>query len=89
MLHRDKRNPGTFMYRLRLPNGITNAESMRFYADSVEPYGPDVGVIDITTRQSQLPGPTTDESVSARLMRRQSIIRDSGKHLLSLLEAEI
>ncbi len=26
--------------------------AVRFYADSVEPFGPDVGVIDITTRQN-------------------------------------
>ena len=47
MLHRAKRNPGTFMMRLRVLNGIVTAEQMRFYADSVEPFGPDVGVIDI------------------------------------------
>jgi len=52
LVHRDKRTPGRFMMRLRLPNGITNADSMRFYADSVEPYGPDLGVVDITTRQN-------------------------------------
>merc|ERR1719198_710620 len=52
LVHRDKRTPGRFMMRLRLPNGITNADSFRFYADSVEPYGPDLGVIDITTRQN-------------------------------------
>jgi len=52
MLHREKRTPGKFMMRLRTPNGIVNADLMRFYADSVEPYGADVGVIDITTRQN-------------------------------------
>eukprot|EP00966_Prymnesium_polylepis_P236511 5469580-Prymnesium_polylepis.1 len=52
MLHRAKRNPGTFMMRLRVTNGIVTSEQMRFYADSVEPYGPDVGVIDVTTRQN-------------------------------------
>lgn len=52
LVHRDKRTPGKFMMRLKLPNGITNADSMRFYADSVEPYGPELGVIDITTRQN-------------------------------------
>merc|ERR1719482_1657724 len=50
LLHRAKRNPGTFMSRLRVLNGICTAEQMRFYADTVEPYGPDVGVIDVTTR---------------------------------------
>ena len=52
LLHRAKRNPGTFMMRLRVHNGIVNSDQMRFYADTVEPYGPDVGVIDITTRQN-------------------------------------
>jgi len=59
MLHRAKKNPGTFMMRLRVLNGIATSDQMRFYADSVEPYGPDVGVIDITTRQNiQLRGLT-------------------------------
>jgi len=52
MLHRDKRTPGRFMFRLRTPNGVVNADLMRYYADCVEPYGPDLGVIDITTRQN-------------------------------------
>ena len=51
MVHRDKMTPGAFMMRLRLPNGITNADSLRFYADCVEPYG-ELGVLDITTRQN-------------------------------------
>ncbi len=42
MLHRAKKAPGTFMMRLRCPNGIVTSEQMRFYADSVEPYGPEV-----------------------------------------------
>ena len=52
LVHRDKRTPGRFMMRMRIPNGVTNAELFRFYADSVEPYGDDLGVIDITTRQN-------------------------------------
>lgn len=52
MLHRGKRTPGQFMMRLKVPNGIVNADQMRFYADSVEKYGPEQGVIDITTRQN-------------------------------------
>ena len=52
MLHRDKRTPGQFMMRLKVPNGIVNADQMRFYADSVEKYGEEKGVIDITTRQN-------------------------------------
>lgn len=52
MLHRDKRTPGQFMMRLKVPNGIVNSDQMRFYADCVEKYGPDKGVVDITTRQN-------------------------------------
>jgi ferredoxin-nitrite reductase len=40
------------MMRLRVPNGIVNGDQMRFYADCVEKYGPEKGVIDITTRAS-------------------------------------
>ena len=50
MLHRGKRTPGQFMMRLRTPNGIVNSDQMRFYADSVEKYGEEGGVVDITTR---------------------------------------
>jgi len=49
MLHRNKRTPGRFLMRLKVPNGIVNSDQMRFYADCVEPYGA-IGVIDITTR---------------------------------------
>mmetsp|Transcript_31860 Transcript_31860/g.54350 ORF Transcript_31860/g.54350 Transcript_31860/m.54350 type:complete len:620 (-) Transcript_31860:120-1979(-) len=52
MLHRDKRTPGQFLMRLKVPNGIVNADQMRFYADCVEKYGEDKGVVDITTRQN-------------------------------------
>ena len=52
MLHRNKRTPGQFMLRLRVPNGIINADHLRFYADSVEKYGEEGGVVDITTRQN-------------------------------------
>ena len=63
MVHRDKRTPGKFMMRLRIPNGITNADLMRFYADIVEPYGPDLGVIDVTTRQNiQLRGVVLEDA---------------------------
>lgn len=50
MLHRNKRTPGQFMMRLKVPNGIVTSDQMRFYADCVEKYGEDFGVIDITTR---------------------------------------
>mmetsp|Transcript_52110 Transcript_52110/g.95937 ORF Transcript_52110/g.95937 Transcript_52110/m.95937 type:complete len:711 (+) Transcript_52110:81-2213(+) len=63
LVHRSKRTPGRFMMRLRTPNGIINSDLMRFYADVVEPYGPDVGVIDITTRQNiQLRGVTLEDA---------------------------
>ena len=38
------------MMRLKVPNGIVNSDQMRFYADCVEKYGPEKGVVDITTR---------------------------------------
>ena len=61
LLHRAKRSPGRFMMRLRVLNGIVTSEQMRFYANSVEPFGPELGVIDITTRQNiQLRGLTLD-----------------------------
>lgn len=50
MLHRGKRTPGQFMMRLKVPNGIINSDQLRFYADCVEPYGTEIGVVDITTR---------------------------------------
>ena len=52
LVHRDKRTPGRFMMRMRMPNGIVNSDLMRFYAECVEPHGPELGVIDITTRQN-------------------------------------
>jgi len=63
LLHREKRTPGRFMMRLRTPNGIINSDLMRFYAKSVEPYGSDLGVIDITTRANiQLRGVTLEDA---------------------------
>lgn len=52
MIHRGKRTPGQFLMRLKVPNGIVNSDQLRFYADSVEKYGTDFGVVDITTRQN-------------------------------------
>lgn len=61
MLHRRKKNPGKFMMRLKVPNGILNSEQMRFFADCVSQYDEDVGVIDITTRQNiQMRGVTIE-----------------------------
>ena len=49
--------------RLKVPNGIVNSDQMRFYADSVEKYGPERGVIDITTRQNiQLRGVKVEDA---------------------------
>lgn len=63
LLHRSKRTPGRFMMRLRTPNGIVTSELLRFYADSIEPYGPELGVVDITTRQNiQLRGVTVEDA---------------------------
>eukprot|EP00977_Amphora_coffeiformis_P026927 scaffold31792_cov168-Amphora_coffeaeformis.AAC.3 len=73
MLHRGKRTPGQFMMRLKVPNGIVNSDQMRFYADCVEKYGPEKGVVDITTRANiQLRGvkiedaPTIIDGLHAR-----------------------
>lgn len=61
MLHRKKKNPGTFMMRLKVPNGIVNADQMRFFADVVSQYDESIGVIDITTRQNiQMRGVTIE-----------------------------
>lgn len=63
MIHRGKRTPGQFMVRLKVPNGLVNSDQMRFYADTVEPYGEEKGVVDITTRQNiQLRGVKLDDA---------------------------
>jgi ferredoxin-nitrite reductase len=63
MLHRGKRTPGRFMMRLKVPNGVITVDQLRFYADCVEPYGDDNGVVDITTRQNiQLRGVTLEDA---------------------------
>lgn len=68
MLHRGKRTPGRFMMRLRVPNGLVSSEQLRFYADSVEAYGPELGVVDITTRQNiQLRGVTIEDAADIHL----------------------
>merc|ERR1719486_1535651 len=68
LVHRDKRTPGRFMMRLRTPNGIVNADLMRFYASCVEPYGPELGVIDIVRNMvgSPLAGIDDQEMVDTR-----------------------
>lgn len=73
MLHRNKRTPGQFMLRLKVPNGIINSDQLRFYSECVKPYGTEKGVVDITTRQNiQLRGvkiedaPTIIDGLHAR-----------------------
>ncbi|CAM9914292.1 unnamed protein product, partial [Discosporangium mesarthrocarpum] len=63
MFHRRKRNPGTFMMRLKIPNGIMTSEQMRFAAECVSKYDSSVGVLDITTRMNiQVRGITLGDS---------------------------
>lgn len=40
------------MMRLRIPNGVVTSDQMRYYGEAVKPYGPEIGVVDITTRQN-------------------------------------
>jgi ferredoxin-nitrite reductase len=64
MFHRKKATPGKFMMRLRIPNGIVTAKQMRYFAEAVRPYGPDNGVVDITTRANiQLRSPPLEDAV--------------------------
>mmetsp|Transcript_29303 Transcript_29303/g.93756 ORF Transcript_29303/g.93756 Transcript_29303/m.93756 type:complete len:577 (+) Transcript_29303:379-2109(+) len=51
LFHRRKTNYGTFMMRLKLPNGTVNSKQVRALAEIIEPYG-EGGVADITTRQN-------------------------------------
>ncbi|CAM9273489.1 unnamed protein product [Choristocarpus tenellus] len=63
MFHRRKKNPGTFMMRLKVPNGVLTTEQLRYAAKCVEKYDRSVGVIDITTRMNlQLRGITLGDS---------------------------
>ncbi|KAG5182607.1 ferredoxin nitrite reductase [Tribonema minus] len=63
LFHRRKRHPGTFMMRMKMPNGIVTSDQLRFCADAVAKYDPSVGVIDITTRQAlQLRGVTLEDA---------------------------
>eukprot|EP00968_Pinguiococcus_pyrenoidosus_P009994 scaffold778_cov263-Pinguiococcus_pyrenoidosus.AAC.17 len=52
LFHRRKATPGRFMIRFKIANGIVSSECLRFYAESIEPYGNDLGVLDITTRMN-------------------------------------
>ncbi|CAN0024819.1 unnamed protein product, partial [Sphacelaria rigidula] len=63
LFHRRKRFPGTFMMRLKVPNGILSTKQLRYAADAVGKYDPAVGVLDITTRMNlQLRGVTLEDS---------------------------
>merc|ERR1719201_562892 len=65
LLSRFKRTPGRFMMRLRIPNGVVRSDALRLFADTLEPYGPDLGVVDITTRQNlQLRGLTLEDGAA-------------------------
>ena len=62
ILSRFRRTPGRFMMRLRIPNGIVKSDTLRLFADTIEPYGDELGVMDITTRQNiQLRGLTLED----------------------------
>ena len=51
------------MFHLRILNGIINSNHLRLYAESVEPYGPELGVVDIMTRANiQLQGVELEDS---------------------------
>lgn len=62
LFHRRKRTPGRFMMRLKVPNGILNADQLRYFSSVLRPYGED-GCTDITTRMNiQLRGVTLDDA---------------------------
>ena len=62
MFHRKKATPGKYMMRLRVPNGIVTSDHMRYFSQVVSKYGPDIGVIDITTRMNiQLRSPPMED----------------------------
>lgn len=60
LFHRRKRQPGTFMMRLKVPNGELTSEQLRELGDCITPFG-DAGCADITTRANiQLRGITLE-----------------------------
>lgn len=64
--HRRKATPGRFMLRLRLPNGIISSDQLRYCSSMVRPHGPNIGVLDITTRANlQLRGLTLEDCSDA------------------------
>jgi len=46
--------PGKFMMRLRVPNGILNSQQLRYFADVVEPYGPEVMMMIVMMRMMMM-----------------------------------
>jgi ferredoxin-nitrite reductase len=51
------------MMRLRLPNGIIRSSDMRYFSECVRPYGPEIGVVDITCRMNiQLRSPPLEDA---------------------------
>ena len=80
MLSRFKRTPGRFMMRLRTPNGVVKSDTLRLFADTIEPYGDDLGVMDITTRQNvQLRGLTLEDG--ADLTKKLQVHLEQGEEL--------
>mmetsp|Transcript_18000 Transcript_18000/g.44334 ORF Transcript_18000/g.44334 Transcript_18000/m.44334 type:complete len:615 (+) Transcript_18000:9-1853(+) len=66
LFHRAKHAPKTFMIRCKVHNGILTSEQARLCADLVEPYGDELGVLDVTTRQNmQLRGITLEDASNA------------------------
>ena len=62
LFHRAKRTPGKFMMRLKVPNGVLDAQQLRSLATCIEPYGAD-GCGDVTTRANiQLRGIPLDDA---------------------------
>lgn len=62
LFHRAKRTPGKFMLRLKVPNGVLNAQQLRSLSSCIEPYGAD-GCGDVTTRANiQLRGIPLDDA---------------------------
>lgn len=93
MFHRKKATPGHFMLRSRLPNGILNSEQMRYFGEAVTRYGPDIGVVDITTRMNiQLRSPPLEDAVDILTHLRQlglSSLMSGLDNLLNLVGSPI
>lgn len=63
LFHRKKRAAGTFMMRLKVPNGEITSTQLRVLGNLIKPYGDEQGVGDITSRANfQLRGITVADS---------------------------